>query len=62
MSMPSKGIRRKLIEILNVWLYVPESKVDVINEVIDILHNASLMYETPQMFSMLSSINICQVG
>lgn len=59
--MPSKGIRRKLIEILNVWLNVPDSKVDVINEVIDILHNASLMYGTA-LFSVLTSINISQVG
>ncbi|KAH7110377.1 geranylgeranyl pyrophosphate synthase [Dendryphion nanum] len=44
-SMPSKGFRSALIEALNIWMQVPPRKLDIITEVIDLLHSSSLMLD-----------------
>ena len=42
-SLPSKGVRDKAIDALNVWLQVPEGVLKSIRSVINMLHGASLM-------------------
>ncbi|KAK1569394.1 isoprenoid synthase domain-containing protein [Colletotrichum navitas] len=44
-SLPSKGFREKAIESINKWLRVPPKSVDAIQEVVRMLHNASLMLD-----------------
>lgn len=41
---PGKEIRGKLIESFNYWLNVPKDKLAVINRVVGLLHNGSLLY------------------
>lgn len=43
-SLPAKGVRDILINALDVWLQVPERSLDIIKEVVDLLHTSSLMY------------------
>nr|CAP74388.1 geranylgeranyl diphosphate synthase [Fusarium proliferatum] len=45
LTLPSKGIRGAFIDSLNVWLDVPEDKAQVIKDVIDMLHNSSLIID-----------------
>ena len=40
---PGKDIRRQLINAFNVWLKVPKESLDIINDVIGMLHTASLL-------------------
>lgn len=40
---PGKDIRRQLITAFNAWLKVPSESVEVINKVVAMLHNASLL-------------------
>ncbi|OBZ85510.1 Geranylgeranyl pyrophosphate synthase [Choanephora cucurbitarum] len=47
-SHPGKEIRTKLISAFNSWLDVPKDAVDVINKVVGMLHNASLMIDDVQ--------------
>lgn len=42
-SMPSKNVRGILIDALDVWLQVPEPRLQVMKDIIGMLHNASLM-------------------
>lgn len=42
--MPSKGCRERFIDGLNAWLGVAAPVVADIKDVINMLHNASLMY------------------
>lgn len=44
-SLPSKGIRSSLVDALNVWLQVPEKKLVIIKNVIEMLHNSSLILD-----------------
>lgn len=44
-SMPSKGVRSSLIEALNNWLDVPQKSLKIINSIVDLLHNASLILD-----------------
>ncbi|PFH50504.1 hypothetical protein AMATHDRAFT_60906 [Amanita thiersii Skay4041] len=44
-SHPGKDIRRKLIEAFNIWLNVPADKLSIIANVVNMLHNASLMVD-----------------
>ncbi|KAH6956089.1 geranylgeranyl diphosphate synthase [Fusarium avenaceum] len=45
LTLPSKGIRGTFIDALNIWFEAPEDKTDTIKEVIDMLHNSSLMID-----------------
>lgn len=38
-----KKIRSKLIQAFNFWLEVPENHIKVVSEIVEMLHNASLM-------------------
>ncbi|KAG1726877.1 isoprenoid synthase domain-containing protein [Suillus paluster] len=42
---PGKEIRGKLVESFNLWLNVPKDKLVVINRVVGLLHNASLLVD-----------------
>lgn len=42
-SLPSKNIREKTIDALNIWYNVPDAKLHRIKEITKLLHNASLM-------------------
>ncbi|GKT48733.1 ophiobolin F synthase [Colletotrichum spaethianum] len=44
-SMPSKGLRRSLAEALNQWLVVDDVSLDQITNIIDLLHNSSLILD-----------------
>ncbi|KAK2047295.1 terpenoid synthase [Colletotrichum somersetense] len=44
-SMPSKKIRTQLIDSLNIWLSVPQPALSVIKEVVDCLHDSSLILD-----------------
>ena len=44
-SLPSKGVRRILIESFNEWFDVPKQSQDIIKMIVDLLHNASLMLD-----------------
>lgn len=44
-SLPSKGVRRLMIESLNEWLDVPKPSQDTIISIVDLLHNSSLMLD-----------------
>jgi hypothetical protein len=43
-SLPSKGVREKLIQALNVWLSLPQDALDIVSSVIHDVHTLSLMY------------------
>uniref|UniRef100_V9L3L9 Geranylgeranyl pyrophosphate synthase n=1 Tax=Callorhinchus milii TaxID=7868 RepID=V9L3L9_CALMI len=45
LQLPGKQVRRKLSQAFNHWLNVPEDKLQVIIEVTDMLHNASLLID-----------------
>jgi geranylgeranyl pyrophosphate synthase len=44
-SLPSKGVRSMLMENLNGWLHVPKESLVVIDNVVGLLHNASLILD-----------------
>ncbi|KIK96348.1 hypothetical protein PAXRUDRAFT_772218 [Paxillus rubicundulus Ve08.2h10] len=44
-SNPGKNIRGRLIAAFNHWLNVPKEKLEAIDRVIDMVHNASLMHD-----------------
>ena len=48
-----KGIRSKLIEAFNVWLNIPEDKMEIVKRITEKLHNASLMIDDVEDNSIL---------
>ncbi|KAM6494862.1 Isoprenoid synthase domain containing protein [Amanita muscaria] len=44
-SQKGKDIRRKLMEAFNTWLNVPAEQLKIIGDVVNMLHNASLMID-----------------
>ncbi|KAL3432335.1 isoprenoid synthase domain-containing protein [Aspergillus tetrazonus] len=44
-SLPSKGVREAFIEGLNVWLVLPDHRVNELKSIAQTLHNASLMLD-----------------
>ncbi|RDH38420.1 isoprenoid synthase domain-containing protein [Aspergillus welwitschiae] len=44
-SMPSKGVRSRMIEALNYWFGLNEVSLTKIEQLVDILHNASLILD-----------------
>ena len=40
---PGKHIRTKLASAFNVWLQIPDAQMAAIAEIVQMLHNASLM-------------------
>ncbi|XP_061600670.1 geranylgeranyl pyrophosphate synthase [Cololabis saira] len=45
LQLPGKQVRTKLAQAFNHWLNVPEDKLQVITEVTEMLHNASLLID-----------------
>lgn len=45
MQVPSKNIRKKLLHSFNLWTKVSHDKVDSIAEIVQLLHNASLLLD-----------------
>ncbi|CAF0877770.1 unnamed protein product [Brachionus calyciflorus] len=43
--IPGKKIRSKLIESFNHWLHIPKDKLDKITDIIELLHNSSLLID-----------------
>jgi len=52
-KIPGKKIRTKLIQAFNSWLQIPEDKLGQIGEVVEMLHNASLMIDDIEDDSIL---------
>ena len=44
MSLPGKNFRTQILSAFNVWLQVDEKSYNIIDKVIGMLHNASLLY------------------
>ncbi|KAJ6567722.1 isoprenoid synthase domain-containing protein [Mycena vulgaris] len=44
-SNPGKDIRTQLLAAFNVWIDVPEAKLQIVAKIISMLHNASLMVD-----------------
>jgi len=42
-SNPGKEIRSQLISAFNLWLNVPPEKLKIISNIVNMLHNASLL-------------------
>ncbi|KAI4235735.1 MAG: hypothetical protein LQ349_002966 [Xanthoria aureola] len=53
MAKPGKSFRRELLSALNVWTDVDESSLGIINRVVEMLHNASLLIDDIQDNSRL---------
>ncbi|KNC46088.1 farnesyltranstransferase [Thecamonas trahens ATCC 50062] len=47
-DVPGKGVRSMLIKAFNHWLEVPDEQVRKISEVVEMLHNASLLIDDVQ--------------
>ncbi|KAF5300063.1 hypothetical protein FQA39_LY11255 [Lamprigera yunnana] len=52
-QIPGKNIRSKLARAFNYWLNIPEDKLKQIEEIIQMLHNASLLLDDIQDNSIL---------
>ncbi|KAL4932000.1 bifunctional terpene synthase/polyprenyl synthetase family protein [Aspergillus undulatus] len=52
-SLPSKNIRDKFIDALNIWLRVPRSALNSIKRIVTLLHHASLMVDDIEDNSIL---------
>ncbi|KAL1489322.1 hypothetical protein ABEB36_014240 [Hypothenemus hampei] len=53
LQVPGKNIRSKLSSAFNFWLQIPKEKLTVINDVLQILHNSSLLLDDIQDNSIL---------
>ena len=53
LQVPGKNVRKKLLHAFNAWLDIPQDKVREIGEIVQILHNASLLLDDIQDNSVL---------
>jgi len=53
LSVPGKNIRAKLIAGFNKWMGVDQGKIDAIEEIVQMLHNASLLVDDIEDSSIL---------
>jgi len=53
MSVPGKDIRGKLMAGFNQWLQIPEEKLEKVKEIVQMLHNASLLIDDIEDSSLL---------
>ncbi|CAG0886410.1 unnamed protein product [Darwinula stevensoni] len=53
MQIPGKEIRKKLAVGFNYWLHIPEEKLKIVEEVVQMLHNASLLLDDIEDSSLL---------
>lgn len=54
--MPSKGVREKLIDSLNIWFQIPEESLKVIKDIVDLLHTSSLMCVRFLIFTVMPDL------
>lgn len=54
LKCPGKDIRRKLMQAFNEWLRIPEDRLNIIAEIVGLLHTASLLYTAPFPLSPFS--------
>ena len=52
-QMPGKGVRIKLVKAFNHWLNISKEKMDIICDIIQMLHNASLLVDDIEDNSVL---------
>ncbi|KAJ5880891.1 Phyllocladan-16-alpha-ol synthase [Penicillium subrubescens] len=52
-SLPGKNMRSKFIQAFNTWLQVPQEHLEVVERVITMLHNASLLVDDIEDSSVL---------
>lgn len=43
LNTPGKALRKILAKAFNYWLKIPDDKLQEIDEIVDILHNSSIM-------------------
>jgi len=43
LTIPGKDVRGKMMNAFNQWLQLPEEKLEIVKEVIKLLHTASLL-------------------
>ena len=48
LQVQGKNVRKKLLKAFNTWLNVDEEKVSAIGEIVQMLHNASLLLDDIQ--------------
>ena len=53
LQVPGKNIRKKLLHAFNFWMHVEEKKVHAIGEIVQMLHNASLLVDDIEDNSIL---------
>ncbi|KAF7278114.1 geranylgeranyl pyrophosphate synthase quemao isoform X1 [Rhynchophorus ferrugineus] len=53
LQVPGKNIRAKLAGALNLWFKIPEEKLTLITDIVQILHNSSLLLDDIQDNSIL---------
>ena len=53
LQVPGKNVRKKLLGAFNIWTKVPEDKVSAIGELVQMLHNASLLLDDIEDNSIL---------
>ncbi|KAK8073458.1 geranyl geranyl pyrophosphate synthase [Apiospora phragmitis] len=53
LTIPGKDVRGKMMDAFNQWLQIPEEKLEIIKEVIKLLHTASLLIDDIQDNSRL---------
>lgn len=44
MQVPGKQIRAKLAHAFNYWLKIPADKLNIVGDIIQMLHNSSLLW------------------
>ena len=53
MSLPGKNFRTQVLNAFNVWLRIDERSLNIIDRVVGMLHNASLLYALELAFLVL---------
>lgn len=43
LANPGKEVRSMLVNAFNIWLKVPEPELDIVRNIVRMLHNASLL-------------------
>ena len=61
LKSPGKDIRRKFIHAFNEWLRIPEEKLNIITEIVGLLHTASLLY-VPLDSDMTEALNVSETS
>lgn len=53
LQVPGKQIRAKLAQAFNIWLKIPDDKLHVVGDIVQMLHNSSLLIDDIQDNSIL---------